>query len=174
MKALTLLTTLLHTALTTANPTPGDLSLTPRCTLSCAVGHELYLNPGTGACSCVAIKGCTELCVLNLTYYTNPATGVCSCVPKCNTATPDSCGAGYNCVPQSSSCDPSVAAGCPGACVAIHACTLDCIIGLRQWTDPRTGLCTCVHPCGAASSAACPTGFSCSGGVCLAHSCQSC
>lgn len=177
MKLYNLAIGLLVSGYATASPTLEEATLAERCTLSCAVGYELYLDPASGVCTCVEIKGCTELCTLNLVDYTNPATGVCSCVPKCNTASTNPCGAGYNCVPDSSSCGTSTAA-CEGACVAIEACPIDCIEGLVHWTNPATGLCACVHPCGVASELPCPTGFVCTEAsptdVCLAESCLSC
>src|SRR5690349_17361139 len=152
MKSCKILGSFLVSTLAAASPAVGGSRLSERCTLDCTVGSSLYLNPASGQCTCVEEKGCTQLCTLNLAYYTNPSTGICSCVPKCDAISADNCGAGYNCVPNPPDCKSTTAANnCPGVCIPVKPCTMDCLVGLVHYTDPATGLCSCVHPCGGAS-----------------------
>jgi hypothetical protein len=189
MKSYEVLCSVLVSTLAAASPTVGGTIFSERCTLDCTVGNSIYLKPTTGECTCVKEQGCTKLCSLNLAYYTNPATGVCSCVPECNTATADDCDAGYNCVPNPKDCKSTTAANnCPGVCIPIKTCAMDCLEGMVHYTDPATGLCSCVRTCGAASDTPCPTGFACTPTdpsvncdvlgactyVCLAKSCLTC
>lgn len=189
MKSYEVLSGLLLSTLAAASSTLRGTRLSERCTLDCDVGNSLYLNPTSGQCTCVKEKGCTELCTLNLAYYTNPATGVCSCVPKCETTFRDPCDAGYNCVPNPPNCKSTATSdNCPGVCIPIKACPIFCIEGLVHYTNPATGLCSCVRACRAATDTSCPTGFACTPTdpsvncdvtgacpyVCLAKTCLTC